>query len=120
MLRIIVEWRTPRLALPKETCNCFARDWPCEHPARRIKDLFLQDRIEFTTPFPTLNEPGHPSTEVGTRSPFEQPKRITSGTASRTPLQDLHGTITPSDLHFERHHAVKTDFLRKFSLPCFY
>ena len=25
--------------------------------------------------------------------------------ASRTPLQDLHGTITPSDLHYERHHA---------------
>jgi sulfane dehydrogenase subunit SoxC len=24
---------------------------------------------------------------------------------SRTPLQDLHGTITPADLHFERHHA---------------
>jgi len=22
-----------------------------------------------------------------------------------TPLQDLHGTITPADLHFERHHA---------------
>jgi hypothetical protein len=24
---------------------------------------------------------------------------------SPTPLQDLTGTITPSDLHFERHHA---------------
>ncbi|MBS1566796.1 MAG: sulfite dehydrogenase, partial [Bacteroidetes bacterium] len=26
-------------------------------------------------------------------------------TSSRTPLQDLYGTITPSDLHYERHHA---------------
>src|SRR5690606_38227451 len=42
---------------------------------------------------------------VGYRSIFEQPKRITSATASRTPLQDLVGTITPADLHFERHHA---------------
>jgi sulfane dehydrogenase subunit SoxC len=25
--------------------------------------------------------------------------------SSRTPLQDLHGTITPADLHFERHHG---------------
>ena len=23
----------------------------------------------------------------------------------RSPLQDLHGTMTPADLHFERHHA---------------
>jgi len=28
-----------------------------------------------------------------------------AGGVSRTPLQDLDGIITPSDLHFERHHA---------------
>lgn len=28
-----------------------------------------------------------------------------SAISSRTPLQDLHGTITPAGLHFERHHA---------------
>ena len=28
-----------------------------------------------------------------------------SESSSRTPLQDLYGTITPSDLHFERHHG---------------
>jgi sulfane dehydrogenase subunit SoxC len=28
---------------------------------------------------------------------------------SRTPLQDLSGTITPSDLHFERHHGGVPD-----------
>ena len=50
-------------------------------------------------------EPGRGPNEVGTRSPFEQPKRVPAGAASRTPLQDLHGMITPSDLHFERHHS---------------
>src|SRR5690606_3300886 len=49
---------------------------------------------------------GAPSSEVGYRSKFDSPKRIaTYATASRTPLEDLQGTITPSDLHFERHHA---------------
>lgn len=48
------------------------------------------------------------STDVGGRSPFEQPKRVSLGarrTSSLTPLQDLDGIITPSDLHFERHHG---------------
>ncbi|MDX1404886.1 MAG: sulfite dehydrogenase [Woeseiaceae bacterium] len=47
------------------------------------------------------------STELGKRSPYEQLKRVPSRalTSSETPLQDLHGTITPADLHFERHHA---------------
>ncbi|MRG47990.1 sulfite dehydrogenase [Chitinophaga sp. SYP-B3965] len=48
---------------------------------------------------------GPPPGEIGTRSPFEHPLKITSDTSSRTPLQDLFGTITPSDLHFERHHG---------------
>ena len=33
------------------------------------------------------------------------PRRDPSPTSSRTPLQDLRGTITPADLHFERHHG---------------
>lgn len=48
---------------------------------------------------------GVPPGALGTRSPFEQPKKIPSITSSRTPLQDLFGTITPSDLHFERNHG---------------
>jgi sulfane dehydrogenase subunit SoxC len=43
--------------------------------------------------------------KLGTRSPFEQPEKKASDISSRTPLQDLYGTITPSDLHFERSHA---------------
>ena len=47
------------------------------------------------------------ASERGERSPFETAQRDpTFGrTASRTPHQALTGTITPSDLHFERHHA---------------
>ncbi len=51
---------------------------------------------------------GPTGTEVGTRSPFEKPVRLSLSprrTATFTPLQDLDGIITPSDLHFERHHA---------------
>ena len=47
------------------------------------------------------------ATKVGKRSIFENYERDVryTGTSSRTPLHQLHGTITPSDLHFERHHA---------------
>jgi sulfane dehydrogenase subunit SoxC len=47
----------------------------------------------------------------GERSPFEKAARSfragnTPGTgSSRTPLQDTYGVITPSSLHFERHHS---------------
>lgn len=43
--------------------------------------------------------------KVGTRSPFEIPSKKPSDISARTPLQDLYGIITPSDLHFERSHA---------------
>ncbi len=48
---------------------------------------------------------GPPPGVLGTRSPFETPVKKPSDTSSRTPLQDLYGIITPSDLHFERHHG---------------
>ena len=48
--------------------------------------------------------PGAAATEYGRRSPFERAKRLARPQRSRTPLQDLHGIITPSALHFERHH----------------
>ena len=58
---------------------------------------------------PDLPDPtsvlGRLPNEVGERSPFVRPRRDPSPTSSRTPLQDLHGIITPSDVHFERHHA---------------
>ena len=51
--------------------------------------------------------PGERPVEVGSRSPFETPGKQLSGSAggsSRTPLHELHGILTPADLHFERHH----------------
>jgi sulfane dehydrogenase subunit SoxC len=51
---------------------------------------------------------GLPTSAVGGRSPFEKPTRSPVGATtgnSMTPLQDLTGSITPADLHFERHHA---------------
>jgi sulfane dehydrogenase subunit SoxC len=48
--------------------------------------------------------PGNPPTPYGRRSDFEQAQRLAGGPRSLTPLQDLHGIVTPNDLHFERHH----------------
>lgn len=52
---------------------------------------------------------GAPTSAVGTRSAFAMPAgRTPVGNpvgSSLTPLHSLSGTITPSDLHFERHHA---------------
>ena len=54
---------------------------------------------------------GGPRRAYGERSTFEKSTRYfssspTPGTgSSRTPLQDLYGIITPSSLHFERHHS---------------
>lgn len=57
-------------------------------------------------PLDPTKVPGGPASPLGARSTFEQPQRRAFGQAlSFTPLQDLHGTITPADLHFERHHA---------------
>ena len=55
---------------------------------------------------------GDPRRLYGERSPFEKSARsfgassvaVTTG-SSRTPLHDLYGIITPSSLHFERHHS---------------
>jgi sulfane dehydrogenase subunit SoxC len=55
-------------------------------------------------PDPT-HVPGPPPSAIGTRSRFETLKLIPSDTSSRTPLQSLYGIITPSDLHFQRHHG---------------
>lgn len=62
--------------------------------------------VSHAQPQDTTTVPGDPPTELGLRSPHEQPRRLTGGTVvSRTPHQDLFGTITPADLHYERHHA---------------
>ena len=52
--------------------------------------------------------PGGPTTAVSARSPFETPARTPAGIITGpaySPIHQLTGTITPSDLMFERHHA---------------
>jgi sulfane dehydrogenase subunit SoxC len=59
-----------------------------------------------------MKTPGVPASAYGDRSPHEaRVQRIPNGAApsagtggSRTPIESLEGIITPSSLHFERHH----------------
>ena len=70
---------------------------------------------ELSFQIPTWSrQPGPGATAYGTRSPFaDNLQRLAAqpnptypgGGSSRSPLQDLQGTITPNSLHFERHHA---------------
>ena len=58
-------------------------------------------------PLDASKVPGVPSGALGPRSSYETPSLAPTGVTtgpSFTPLQDLTGTITPSDLHFQRHH----------------
>ncbi|HZT28944.1 MAG TPA: sulfite dehydrogenase [Bryobacteraceae bacterium] len=54
---------------------------------------------------------GKPVSAYGERSPYETDTRALPNTrtpeaaSSRTPLQDSCGILTPSSLHYERHHA---------------
>ena len=67
---------------------------------------------------PWMQYPGTPFTAYGGPAKYEsrvtrtlirsQPGTTGSG-ASRTPLEMLEGTITPSGLHFERHHSGVPD-----------
>lgn len=63
------------------------------------------EKREDPAPADPTKIPGPPPSALGTRSPFENLRLIPSDTSSRTPLQSLYGIITPSDLHFQRHHG---------------
>ena len=59
-------------------------------------------------PEPSGRPLGEPTSAISPRSTFEQPVRTPTGQitgASLSPLQEFTGTITPTDLHFERHHS---------------
>jgi sulfane dehydrogenase subunit SoxC len=57
------------------------------------------------TPDPTKVR-GKPPRALGGRATAEKTQRLVrGGNSSGTPHQDLVGIITPSDLHFERHHG---------------
>jgi sulfane dehydrogenase subunit SoxC len=62
-----------------------------------------------STPEDPTRLQGRVPSDLGSRSPFEDPRRRVNepvpSSQSETPLQDLTGIITPADLHYERHHA---------------
>jgi len=56
---------------------------------------------------------------LGERSPFEKSYRVGSATDGLTPLQDIYGIVTPSDLHFYVNHeygAIPVIDPKKFRL----
>jgi len=58
-----------------------------------------------STQDPTRRQGSGPSAN-GQRSSHVELKRMPAlNIVSLTPLEQLHGTLTPTDLHFERHHA---------------
>ncbi len=60
-----------------------------------------------TVPLDATKVPGLPSEALAGRSMFEQPVLTPTGVingSALTPHQALRGSITPSDLHFQRHH----------------
>lgn len=83
-----------------------------QEPSRQGPSRQGPSRQGPTPPDPTRT-PGRLVSELGHRAPGERPTRLVRtpalSSSSRTPLQDLMGTITPADLHFERHHAGVPD-----------
>lgn len=57
-----------------------------------------------TVPEDPTKVPGAPPSAYGQPSSFEQAQRLAGSSSSLTPLQVLHGIVTPASLHFERHH----------------
>ncbi len=56
---------------------------------------------------PTASWPQYEAERVAAQSPA--PRARASSVAKTTPLQSLFGIVTPSGLHFERHHAGMPD-----------
>ena len=57
-----------------------------------------------SSPDDPTRTPGTTPSPYGSRAVFEEVQRSHSSKRSLTPLQHLSGIITPSALHFERHH----------------
>ncbi len=67
----------------------------------------LAQQNGLAAPTDATRVPGLASGPLSVRSPFESPALDAAGTttgSARTPLQAVIGTITPSELHFQRHH----------------
>ncbi|GAC1621548.1 MAG: sulfite dehydrogenase [Nevskia sp.] len=72
----------------------------------------LAQAADADDPAPWLHRPGAPFTNYGQPSPQERRvirwitanRDVPGNGVSWTPLQELEGIVTPSGLHFERHH----------------
>jgi sulfane dehydrogenase subunit SoxC len=88
-----------------------SRRWFLRAAAAASGAIAASCRGKTADPNPQPSLLGTPITRYGERSEFEKSGRLLSTrtymeeASSRTPLQDSHGMITPSSLHFERHHA---------------
>jgi len=69
----------------------------------------LAKKLSGFDPGDTTKTPGRGPGKLGQRSKYEHPVKSPSDISSRTPLQDMYSTITPSDLHYERHHSGVPD-----------
>ena len=59
-------------------------------------------------PLDPTKAPGPPTSAASARSPFVQMARTPTGAiagSSLAPIHLMNGTMTPTDVHFERHHA---------------
>ncbi|MGH7232175.1 MAG: sulfite dehydrogenase [Nitrospiraceae bacterium] len=56
------------------------------------------------TPVDPTRVPGALPSPLGHRAESEQAVRLARSSHSLSPIQDLYGIVTPSSLHFERHH----------------
>ena len=68
-------------------------------------------RTDFPVPEKPWTAQGRVSPQVAAAGSYGQPSQFETARrlGRQTPLQSLHGTITPSGLHFERHHAGVPD-----------
>jgi len=78
-----------------------------------LSAALVAGRSKTAPPSPEPHALGAAVSPYGSRSRFEKAARqVNTNTkvpleeaSSRTPLHDTYGIITPSSLHFERHHA---------------
>ncbi len=69
-----------------------------------IVQTTLAKGLQVGRPNDPTKQMGVPPGKLGSRSRFETLAKSPSDISSRSPLQDFQGMLTPSDLHFERHH----------------
>lgn len=94
---------------PRETANLTRRSLVAGTAAAIGLAMLRRGALgQAATPSAPSCQLGASATALGARAPNERLARVVGGTLheiSLTPLQDLHGIVTPSDLHYERHHA---------------